>query len=340
MRQVTGEWRLGHRPALDGLRGVAILLVVLAHGDAARFGNLGRSGVTAFFTLSGFLITSLLLQAADDGNLSLRRFYLRRAHRLMPAAVVMLAVVVPLQYALDGEGHNWWTVPLEVSNWVSATYGPESMGFLHHTWSLSIEEQFYVLWPAALLTVLAVTGRRGVVALAATGIIGSVVAQVVTHGDRASFGTDTNASSLLLGCLLAALIVGRRPAVAPRGLWVAGLALIVLAPPLAAVGAAMGLWSAATRNVAVLAVWPLRAAGRISYGWYLWSYPLTLLVMRFGWSPWGGAGLSLGAACLSWRYVEQRGARSAKEVAGDGRAVEVLRGTRVLVDDELDVVAR
>lgn len=306
-------WKLGHRPALDGLRGVAVLLVVSAHA-VPGLDDVGIAGVTVFFTLSGFLITALLLTERDGsrGRISFAHFYRNRALRLMPAFLAMLAVVVPLSYLVLGRAGYWWSALVESSNWVIATKGAGSLDMLTHTWSLSIEEQFYLVWPLVLVAVSGRYQRRGLVAVAASGIAVSVVLANVLEGPRATFGTDTNASALLIGCLLAALMVGRTVPEAPA--WAAplgaGLVLVGFSPPEIAlpfvpVGAGLLIWTAVTRRAAGLTWRPLRFAGRISYGWYLWNYPVLILVLEAGGHRALSAPISLAIALLSWRVVEQ-----------------------------------
>lgn len=312
MGRVT-TWTLGHRPALDGLRGVAILLVVVAHLGMPAVQPLGRAGVTVFFVLSGFLITSLLLQAHQGGRFSFRRFYWHRALRLLPAFLLLLVVVWPIQYLLHGSVPYWWATLLEAGNWVSATEGPNALGLMHHTWSLAIEEQFYAVWPLLVFLTTRWWGRRGVIVLASVGAGTSLaVSQMLHAGPRVSFGTDTNAAPLLAGCLLAALLVGQHaitaPALAaPSGCLLVGIGCSGVAAgwPVVAAGTVLLIWTVVTRGAAWLAWTPLRFAGRISYGWYLWNYPTALLLIGAGVSVWWGPGASLGLALLSWRYVEQ-----------------------------------
>ncbi|MBO9523417.1 MAG: acyltransferase [Nocardioidaceae bacterium] len=223
------DWRLGRRPGLDGLRGVAILLVVAAHLGVRSLEFLGGIGVTVFFTLSGFLITALLLDEHDlAGRISMRRFYKRRFFRLAPAFLLMLAIVVPLEFAVSGSAPYWWTTIAEVSNWVSATKGPAPLDLLHHTWSLAIEEQFYLAWPVVLWGLSQRFGRRAVIASGAVGIGLSLTTALAAHGYRLAFGTDTNASSLLAGCLLAAMMVGRNVRVAPGWTMAVSLGLALI----------------------------------------------------------------------------------------------------------------
>jgi peptidoglycan/LPS O-acetylase OafA/YrhL len=148
--------RLGYVPALDGLRGLAVLLVLVAHFVGILGGSLG---VDLFFCLSGFLITTLLLEEFDhSGRVSLRTFYVRRARRLLPALVVLLVVCLA---ASTIEGHRQFAVAamtgLYTGNIVQAFWQPVSVAGsgLAHLWTLAEEEQFYLLWPVMLVAIAA-----------------------------------------------------------------------------------------------------------------------------------------------------------------------------------------
>jgi peptidoglycan/LPS O-acetylase OafA/YrhL len=210
----------------------------------------GFLGVDVFFVLSGFLITSLLLQELErTGRVSFRQFYLRRARRLLPALLATLAVsaLLVLAFANDAASQfrqdavasmmyvtNWWYVVQDLSYF-------EAMGrppMLQHLWSLAVEEQFYLLWPLVLVFVFRRRGRQGVgrvalgVALFSTLLLalGSLLWNLPAAGDasRLYFGTDTHAMGLLLGAALATVwrpqSLPRRIAVpAQLVLWTAGL---------------------------------------------------------------------------------------------------------------------
>ena len=147
------------RPDLDTLRGLAVALVVLEHAGVPGVHGAGGVGVTAFFVLSGWLITSGLLREAATGGVDLPRFWGRRVRRLVPALVVVVAVVTALGLALGDPGiaspATALVALLFLGDWPAALGVP--MGALGHTWSLAVEEQFYLLWP----WVLAFAARRG-----------------------------------------------------------------------------------------------------------------------------------------------------------------------------------
>jgi peptidoglycan/LPS O-acetylase OafA/YrhL len=325
--ETMNTWRLGHRPALDGLRGIAVLLVIAAHlGKNLGYEAGGTAGVTLFFVLSGFLITSLLLEEHDrTGHVSLRAFYARRTRRLLPALTVLLAAVATVYVALGVPLRLLVSVVFYVANWTRAN--GYDIGLVNHTWSLAIEEQFYIVWPLVLI----LTVRRSRRAL----LWGSLVAAGASFGlrallydgsgrqDRIWFGTDTNAYALLAGCALALWLAGRqtkgsRPTVAAvvaAGLVAAGwysstfgFSIVVpLAATVAGVAMIALLYGPGPSGV-FAATW-LRYAGRRSYAWYLWHVPV-LLVLRhqIGVDATTAAPLTIAATIvlgeLSWRYVE------------------------------------
>ncbi|HMA47716.1 MAG TPA: acyltransferase, partial [Frankiaceae bacterium] len=221
----------GRLRALDGVRGLAVLAVLFFHAGMpwARGGFLG---VDTFFVLSGYLITVLLLrESRETGGVSLRRFWARRARRLLPALLLVLAALVAYATTLPAEARprlrgdalatlgyvaNWRFVA-QAEDYFTHT-GPPSP--LRHTWSLGVEEQFYLLWPLLFLVALRLRRpRAAVVGLASLGTVASAVAMARMADGGASvarlyYGTDTRISSLLVGCLLAA-VLGRFPGERP-----------------------------------------------------------------------------------------------------------------------------
>jgi peptidoglycan/LPS O-acetylase OafA/YrhL len=334
---------LPHYAGLDGLRGLAVAAVLLYHGGVSWSGG-GFLGVEMFFVLSGFLITSLLVaEWGRSGGIVLRAFWARRARRLLPALFALVAAI-GVYYALAGptkavpglQGDGISTL-LYFSNWHQvaagtnyfAASGPVSP--LQHTWSLAIEEQFYVLWPLLVLAVLGVARRRGASERRAMQVLlgvslgGALIASVEMAAlfasgrglDRVYYGTDTRATGLLLGAALAiALAIRKKPNPAhptvhpatgtPRltPAWVrhALAAAALLAVPLLAVGIVLAdgddAWvypfgMLATDGLMVIliaavvlrpqaaaarlmALAPFRGLGTISYGLYLWHFPLFL----------------------------------------------------------------
>jgi peptidoglycan/LPS O-acetylase OafA/YrhL len=319
-------------PALDGLRGVAILGVLLFHTGHLSGGFLG---VDLFFALSGYLITDLLLrEVAATGSVSLVAFWGRRIRRLLPALAVMLACVTLVVWAVappdmvrttiaDGP----W-VQLNLVNWhllaESASYwdrfGPARV--FGHLWSVAVEEQFYLVWPALLL-VIARRGQRQVAVVAGLASVASLVLMValVEPADptRVYTGTDTRAFSLLLGAAVAtepvravlARVVGRWTrhvlaagigaawvfvdGVNPGGLFLHSLASALL----------IGLCAQAPRT-GFLAWQPLRWFGLISYSLYLWHWPVFVLFSaERGWlQAVAACAVAIGLAALSKYLVE------------------------------------
>ncbi|HEX6492156.1 MAG TPA: acyltransferase [Candidatus Dormibacteraeota bacterium] len=309
MRTGDAPPRLDHRPALDGVRGVAVLLVVVFHCWPGVIPG-GLIGVDLFLVLSGYLITTLLLDEwRRSGRISLPRFYGRRALRLLPALTVMTAtcaVVVLVDPASGFASSTLHAIPLTagyVANWAYA--GGSDLGLLAHTWSLSVEEQFYILWPVLLIGLLLLGGPRLALLGALTGIVTVYLLRqgMVSGGAtwlRVYGGFDTRADALLAGCTLALgahLTAGRRPPLLPvavvglvaaaglvrivvdpnpyRGLMASGFTLVALC--------AAGLLAALVVRpvaplVAVFSLPPLVEVGRVSYGIYLWHYPLLLLL--------------------------------------------------------------
>jgi peptidoglycan/LPS O-acetylase OafA/YrhL len=302
-------------PALDGLRGVAILLVVLDHAGAPGFEVAGDIGVTLFFVLSGYLITGVLLAEHEgSGRIRLRRFYSRRARRLLPALAPMLAVTL-LIWGRAAASSAVATI-LYVANVVQSQPGGPLHPALHHMWSLSVEEQFYLAWPAILIVLLARGSRSTLAWTLALGALVGVAVRLVGYSLAgywwAYHATLPSAFTLLVGAWLA--VTGARfkwPAIAFGALlvvvitagWIGGATSVILASVLAAALAGCLVSDAPTW----LGLRPLAYFGRISYGWYLWH---TMFIMLLG-GPLGAA-VGLAVAAASWHWWERWwiGARS------------------------------
>jgi len=301
---------MSRRPALDGLRAFAVLAVMAFHTSPAAHG--GFLGVDVFFVISGYLITTLLLREwGRTGGVDLRLFYLKRSLRLFPALLFMLAIAIPLALTTlkNTMGMPDWvaigSVVFYVANWANV-FVDAGIGPMTHTWSLSIEEQFYLIWPLLLIALL-VRGRRPPVRTLAALIVVVAVARWVcwdiTHGSWLYYATTSHSDGLLLGALLA-IVLARRPADAPipnwsqPAAWVGLVGLAALMATLHINGNATfhyGLFLSAAFStlvvqylavstdgvmVRVLSLRPLTTIGMVSYGLYLYHFPIFMAVQH------------------------------------------------------------
>lgn len=303
---------IAYQPALDGVRALAVIAVLLFHAEVPGFDG-GYLGVSVFFTLSGYLITTLLLSEHDrTGRIDLPRFYGRRIRRLLPASAACLAgvaVLAAVTDVFDGVADLRRQIVgsvLQVANWVflagegsyqdlfQETGGARSP--LEHFWSLAIEEQFYWVWPPVMLLVLrsAPTRRSRLVVVGAVTSVFVVAAPVVAAvwgPDAAYWATPARIAEILIGGLLAVLLHQRTAdaRLAPLGVvaLAALAACVVLFPPSS--GPAYEGWLPAVAVVSaalitgvqadgpvrrVLSVPPLVWLGTISYGVYLYHWPV------------------------------------------------------------------
>jgi len=334
-------------PALTGIRGLAVLSVLIFHGNEARLPG-GFLGVDVFFVLSGFLITTVLIKEHDTaGRISLRDFWMRRVLRLAPALVLMLCVVLALSFFLRSDSRAFRSDAFEVllalfylANWARA-FGFHPHDVLPHTWSLSVEEQFYLLWPLILIPLLkAPLPRRKLAALVLAGaiLISLYRVALLAAGEsihRLSNGLDTRADGLLIGCSLAlalsaAGVAGSNPrfhSVVLRSLLgpaaLAGLAILALiAEPVGRQTCGWQFLAVAILSAALLydSVGPksllrpllenpfLVWVGSISYGLYLWHLPIFVVFDYTENEPWKlavGAPLTFAAASVSYYLIEQ-----------------------------------
>jgi peptidoglycan/LPS O-acetylase OafA/YrhL len=311
---MDGRQRLGYRPALDGVRGLAIAIVVAFHAFGWPGG--GTLGVDLFFVLSGFLITTLLLEEHQAmGRISIRRFYGRRARRLLPALFVLMApflFLAAVSAATTGSLRSPLFVGLAstltyTSNIVVAADPSAVPAGMIHLWSLAAEEQFYIVWPLLLLILIRIGGVRLV---ARTLVVLLMVAvlyrlQLLLRGasiERLYYGPDTHADSLLIGCAFGCYLARRGlPAwirSSSRAREVASalaLALVIAAvvllehipqrlayqtqllPTAFALVSGIFVVCAVTGETVVaqgLSLRPVVFLGRISYSLYLWHLPL------------------------------------------------------------------
>ena len=329
------------RPDIEGLRGIAILLVLLFHAGLPWTPG-GFVGVDVFFVISGFLITGKLWRESQQpGGWNITRFYAWRIRRLLPAALVAIAVITlvglllaaPLdrsELAADGAASALSLANMRFIgsvDYFAATTSPSP--FLHF-WSLSVEEQFYLVWPAliVLLTWRGGSSRRLIVALL-IGVVASFALSIwLTDASpaRAFYLLPTRVWQLGVGGLLALIGVAgtsrRAGALAWAGLAavaVAGVALTAempypgLAALLPTAGAVALLYGGAAPSgpMRLLAAAPLRFLGKISYSLYLWHWPLLVLPLMFleraltGVEIVASVAVAIGVSWLSWRFVEQ-----------------------------------
>jgi peptidoglycan/LPS O-acetylase OafA/YrhL len=399
------EPSIGRIPALDGVRAIGIILVLFFHGGVGWAGG-GFFGVDVFFVLSGFLITGLLVsEFRQNAHIGLRRFWVHRIRRLVPALLAMLlgVAVYGVFFAtsdtlgqLRGDavatllyGNNWHQISAGTGYFADLnTPRP-----LLHTWSLSIEEQFYLVWPLVVLGLLHWTrSLRILLTVTVVGAVASALGMAILfHGgigeSRVYYGTDTRAQALLIGAALA--IVLAEPLVARGGSGVgpstrsASLVRSFRLTPLAraaliaagAVGLAVVGWMAVTDSSATawiyhggfaliavatalvvasvslvpdspwtraLSLRPVRYIGAISYGLYLWHWPVFVLLdhQRTGLSGWPlfavRVSVAVGVAAISYHVLEMpirrgvlRGWRGwvAAPLAVGGTAVLVVAST-------------
>jgi peptidoglycan/LPS O-acetylase OafA/YrhL len=319
---VDSTWALGHRPSLDALRGIAVLMVLTGHTLLPE--GLGGAGVALFFVLSGYLITALLIgEYRAIGRIRLRAFYLRRVRRLLPALFLLL-LVLGLRAALFGDFLAWLPDAVAVAsytgNWVWAAGA--SLPGLGHTWSLAIEEQFYALWPLALIVLLPLGLRRLGVATGLLIALSVLLAALTLDNYRlAAVGSHSRANELLIGCLVAIACANRGADVRVPTWLAAGAAVVFVAVFLIDFWqvAILVAWIPAGLIVAwfaarpeALAWWPLTATGRISYGLYLFHFPLAFGPLNYldglATVPRGIAIIvvSYALACASWFLLERR----------------------------------
>ncbi len=333
-----------HRIEIDGLRSLAILPVLFYHAGVPGFSG-GYIGVDVFFVISGFLITSLILKELSQGSFSILTFYERRARRILPALffVMLVTLVAALPWMLPNDLQDLFLSYLGVSTfssnvlfWLQSGYfdaGVELKPMLH-TWSLAVEEQFYVLFPLLLILIWRFgMGVLGAVLIAIAIISFSLTLTINTIDAAANFYLlPTRAWELLLGSLTSLLFARYNLEQSPHQLvrlgasvsGAAGMIMIVSAslifdnttafPGVAALLPTIGtclILFFATRNTLIarlLSLQPLVLIGLVSYSAYLWHQPILAfarLNQMEGALLWLAIPISLALAYLSWRFIEK-----------------------------------
>ena len=342
------DGRLGYRPALDGLRAVAITLVVLHHTAAflvpswqTSFFPGGFLGVDLFLVLSGFLITTLLLERHDRERRPIATFYMRRILRLVPALLALLLAnllyAVARAHGVSDAIRSVGVVLVYATNWAELA-GVAISPYVTHLWSLAVEEQFYLVWPVLLFAALRLWHSRRKVAWLALSIAVLAAtwrAALYLSGDpwlRIYIRTDARADALAIGALLAFL---PRPWIAlrfgPRARTLAGstaLAIVLAAAAglqpdaevlyvggftVIAIAAAVLIASVLEADSAlarVLSTPPMVLLGRLSYSLYLWHFGIFQVVAAHT-TAWAAAPrvvfawtVTLLAAAASYRFIE------------------------------------
>jgi peptidoglycan/LPS O-acetylase OafA/YrhL len=369
-----GGGHLPYFPALDGVRGLAVISVLFFHaGFSWAVG--GYLGVSTFFTLSGFLITSLILaERAATGTIGLKGFWTRRFRRLLPAALAAIALGVVVALVIDpvqrrNIGGDVVASLGYVANWRFVFSGQSyaelftSPSPLQHFWSLAIEEQFYLIYPLFAFCLLRVAhGSRRVFTIALAAITAASVALPFIFSyshDRIYYGTDARAAELLMGAMLATALYYRP--ITDRLAGSRRVQVVAATLGAAALVACIVMWSRIEQQndllyaggffvysilsvlvilaallplgpvASVLAIRPLRFMGKISYGVYLYHWPIFMALSEprvhlSGVSLFAvQVALTVGVACASYRFLEMPIRRGQPLFRGTRRAVRPVR---------------
>lgn len=337
-RMLQSPSAYSYRPDIDGLRAIAVLAVIAFHANSSLVPG-GFIGVDIFFVISGYLITGLIAKGIETGNFSFTEFYARRIKRILPAYIVVaLATLAVSSYLLIPNDYIFYTTSLAAS-WAFVSniffsmlswgyFGQRTEEFpLLHTWSLSVEEQFYFTFPILLIFLFRYCRKQLVSALLGLGIFFVVISQLKSGEIKSYFLLTSRAHELIIGALT--FFISRkfpaRPGFIPDLLATFGMALMLGSVVLInqgmpfpgvnslypCVGAALVIYAGQTDNIIkpVLANRPFVFVGLLSYSLYLWHWPifaflkyrkieLTLAV--------GGLAIALSfvLAYLTWAFVE------------------------------------
>jgi peptidoglycan/LPS O-acetylase OafA/YrhL len=316
-----------HIPSLDGLRGLAILAVLGVHSGVNNFGG---CGVDIFFVLSGYLITGILLnERIDTGRVGFKNFYARRWLRLFPALMLLVVLYIPasklMHLHVNDAVKDSFIALFYMSNWTRA-FGSVHPDFLGHTWSLSVEEQFYLIWPPVVLLLYKLFGRTWKAAGVCLAGMTTVILYrwwMIKHGasmDRFANGLDTRMDTLMAGAAIAFFTPKLSRFLSGALAWIAVAAFAVyfsgwyhesfeyvlgwtVVLLLGLLNARAGLLSR------LLSLRPLVWIGKISYGLYLFHFPIMKWMIDHNWTVRDkavvGSAMGFGLATLSYYLVER-----------------------------------
>ncbi len=362
-----------YRREIDGLRAVAVVPVILFHAGLSVFPG-GYAGVDVFFVISGYLITTLILNDVEGGRFSIARFYERRARRILPALFVVVAVTLPLAFLvmlptqLRDLSESMAAVGLFLSNFYFLSqisyFAPSAeLQPLLHTWSLAVEEQFYLLFPLAFVMLW----RRGrgwtVSVLAVAAVLSLILAQWAAgeNPPRNFYFTGSRIWELLAGTLAAIWLRGRP--VRGHGT-AAGIGLVMILAsmmlyddrtpfpslwtllPVAGTVIVIGFAGPGTAVARLLSLRGFVGIGLISYSAYLWHQPLFALARIYQVAeppPWVMVTLSLGSfmlAGLTWAWVEQPFRRHQAPVLPQRRQVFAAAGLMAVAFLTIGLIGR
>lgn len=365
---IKQESQFRYRADVDGLRAVAVLMVLFFHAGFGFTG--GYVGVDVFFVISGFLITGLILQQQSRGTFRMTEFWKRRIRRILPVATLVVAVTLAagyfllLPHDLKDLAESAIYQQLMAANfyfWHHTGYfdGPAELKPLLHTWSLAVEEQFYLAYPVILILLSRLSRVGLLAALSLAALLSFVLSAIMVakHSGATFYALPTRAWELLLGSILAAW-----PSVLNWKHWftelvgLAGMAMIIgaglffdsattfpgpnaLVPCLGTVMVIAAGMSNTNVTQRLLSCRPIVFIGLVSYSLYLWHWPL-LTFQRYWFGDHiaavyrlGGVLASFALAVLSWRYVETpfRTGKGKKEVSGRTITIAVMASTIVML---------